>query len=241
MKGNVIIIGASAGIGRALAVEMAQNGYTLGLTARRMDKLEALQAEIKGKSYVRQMDISDGEASRRILEELVQEMGGVDILVLNAAVGHLGANWEENREMLMINVVGTIALADWGVHYFKARKKGHIVGISSVAKHRAFRAAIVYSASKSFLSAYLQGINHFFAKKGGTVAVTDIRPGFVETAMTAQNDKNEMFWVSTPEVSAVYIRKAIESRKKVAYITPRWWWAGQLMSLLPDFIVHRFM
>jgi short-subunit dehydrogenase len=238
---KIIIIGASAGIGRALAIEMSKNGYEVGVTARRKELLESLQQEMPNKSYLAVMDVADTETSRTQLADLVEEMGGdVDIIVLNTAVGYLGITWEENREMIQVNTMGNVALGDWAMHYFKERKKGHIVGISSVAKHRAFRTAIVYSASKSFLSAYLQGLNHFFSYyKKYDVAVTDIRPGYVETYMTAQNDPKSMFWVSKPEVAAYYIRKAIEKRKKVAYITPKWWFAGQLMQLLPDFIVHR--
>ncbi|MBX7242399.1 MAG: SDR family NAD(P)-dependent oxidoreductase [Bacteroidia bacterium] len=239
MSKKAIIIGASAGIGRALAIELGKNGYDVGITARRKELLESLQKEIPTQSWIQVMDVANTEESRTQLGALIEIMGGCDIIILNAAVGHTGLNWEENREMIQINTLGNVALGDFAFHYFKQKKSGHIVGISSVAKHRAFRTAIVYSATKSFLSAYLQGIRHFFAYKRVPVYVTDIRPGFVETFMTSQNDPKAMFWVSTPETAAYYIRKAIEKRKKVAYITPRWWWAGQLMQFLPDWVAHK--
>ena len=240
MSKKAIIIGASAGIGRALAIELGKNGYSLGLTARRKEMLESLQKEIPTPSWIQVMDVSNTEESRAQLADLVEKMGGMDLLILNAAVGHTGLTWEENKEMITVNTLGNVALGDFGVHYFRKQKSGHLVGISSVAQHRAFRTAIVYSATKSFLSAYLQGVRHFFTFKKYPVTVTDIRPGYVETFMTAANDPKSMFWVSTPEVAAHYIRRAIEKKKKVAYITPRWWLAGKLMQYLPDWLAHRF-
>lgn len=242
MAKKAIIIGASAGIGRALAIEMSKNGYEVGITARRREMLESLQKEMQTQSYVCVMNVGDTETSREQLADLVEEMGGeVDVIILNAAVGHTGVTWEENREMIQVNTLGNVALGDWAMHYFKNRKKGHIVGISSVAMHRAFRSAIVYSATKSFLSAYLQGLNHFFSfyKHKYDVAITDIRPGYVATYMTSQNDPKQMFWVAKPEEAAYYILRAIQKRKKVAYITPRWWFAAKFMAALPDWIAHK--
>lgn len=239
MHKKAIIIGASAGIGKALAIELGKNGYELGLTARRVGLLESLQKEIATRTWVQQMDVADTEAARTQLAALVEKMGGMDILILNAAVGLTGTTWEENKTMIEVNTLGNISLGDFGVHYFKDKKQGHLVGISSVAMHRAFRTSVVYSATKSFLSAYLQGIRHFFAYKKLPVDVTDIRPGFVETDMTSVNDPKKMFWISKPETAAYYIRKAIENKKSIAYITPRWWLIGQIMRLLPDWLVHK--
>lgn len=239
MTKKVIIIGASAGIGRALALSMSKAGYEVGITARRKELLESLQAEMPQKSYLKVMDIAKPDDARIQLAELVEEMGGMDIIVLNSAVGHGFLNWETDKEMIMINTLGTVALGDWAADFFKKQEKGHIVGISSVAMHRAFRSAIVYSATKSFLSAYLQGIRHYFVYKKGQFSVTDIRPGFVETFMTAQNDPKKMFWLTKADEASNYILSAIEKKKKIAYISPRWWIMGKIMSWLPDWLAHK--
>jgi short-subunit dehydrogenase len=236
---KAIIIGASTGIGRALAIEMSKAGYELGLVARRKELLESLQKELPNKSYIQTMDIAQTTESRQALESLIQTMGGMDIIVLNSAVGLPDTSWEDANSMIQINIAGTVALAQLSLEYFKKQGSGHIVGISSVAKHRAFRSAIVYSATKSFLSAYLQGIRHYVVRYKKNITISDIRPGYVETPMTSQNDPKSMFWVEKVEVAAQYILRAIEQKKSVAYIRPRWWFAAQFMQFLPDFIFHR--
>lgn len=236
---KAIIIGASTGIGRALAIEMSKAGYELGLVARRQELLESLQKELPNKSWVQTMDIAQTTESRSALESLIQKMGGMDIIVLNSAVGLPDKTWEEAQTMIQINIAGTVALAQLSLEYFKQQGSGHIVGISSVAKHRAFRTAIVYSATKSFLSAYLQGIQHYVVRYKKNIAISDIRPGFVETPMTSHNNPKEMFWVEKVDVAAKYILRAIEKKKTIAYIRPRWWWIAQVMEYLPNFIIHR--
>ncbi|MFN0204238.1 MAG: SDR family NAD(P)-dependent oxidoreductase, partial [Bacteroidia bacterium] len=106
--------------------------------------------------------------------------------------------------------------------------------------HRAHRSSIIYSATKSYLSAYLQGLRHYSEHYKKKITISDIRPGFVETPMTEQNDPKQMIWVATAERAAYYILRAIEKKKSVAYITPRWWILGKVMQYLPDFIMHRF-
>ena len=239
MPQKAIIIGASAGIGRALALAMSKAGYEVGITARRIELLQSLQTEMLTKSYLKVMDISKAEEARTQLAELVTEMGGMDIIVLNSAVGHGFLAWETDKEMIMINTLGTVALGDWAVAFFKKQEKGHLVGISSVAMHRAFREAIVYSATKSFLSAYLQGLRHYFVHKKGAFTVTDIRPGYVETFMTSQNDPKKMIWVTKADKAADYILAAIKKKKKIAYISPRWWILGKVMAWLPDWLAHK--
>lgn len=239
MSKKAIIIGASAGIGRALALAMSKAGYEVGITARRAELLNTLQTEMAGKSYIKVMDIAKTEEARAQLSELVAEMGGMDIIVLNSAVGHGFLAWETDKEMIMVNTLGTVALGDWAADFFKKQEKGHLVGISSVAMHRAFRTAIVYSATKSFLSAYLQGVRHYFVHKKGVFTVTDIRPGFVETFMTSQNDPKKMIWVTKADKAADYILSAIENKQKVAYISPRWWILGKVMAYMPDWVVHK--
>ncbi len=239
MSKKVIIIGASAGIGRALALAMSKAGYEVGITARRKELLDSLQTEMPNKSFVKVMDIGQAEVARTQLAELVAEMGGMDMLVLNSAVGHGFLKWETDKEMIMVNTLGSVALGDWAIDFFKKQEKGHLVGISSVAMHRAFREAIVYSATKSFLSAYLQGVRHYFVHKKGNFAVTDIRPGFVETFMTSQNDPDKMFWLTKADEAADYILSAIEKKKKIAYISPRWWIMGKIMGLMPDWLAHK--
>ena len=247
---KVIIIGASAGIGKALAEVFAGNGFAIGLTARRVELLKELQTRLKTKTntsaiantstYVKYMDLLKPEEAMKALEELIKEMGGVDIIVINSGVGNEGQmlEFEKERASIDVNVLGFTAMAITATNYFERKGEGHIVGISSVAAIRPYRTAPAYGASKAFMSFYLQGLRHKFAKQGFNISITDIRPGFVYTPLT-QNNK-DMFWLATPEKAAEQIYDAIIKKKKYAYITKRWRLAAWVLRIIPDFIYNKF-
>jgi short-subunit dehydrogenase len=121
--------------------------------------------------------------------------------------------------------------------YFLARGGGHIVGISSVAAFRGNDTAHAYSASKAFISNYMEGLRKKAVKRKIPLAVTDVRPGFVDTEMI--EEIKGLFWVSTQEKTARQIFSAIRRRKKRAYITRRWRLVGWLLRWAPDWIFYR--
>lgn len=232
-----IIIGASTGIGYQLALEMSRRGYAIGITARREDNLRQLAEQISGPCHYCRMDTADTETSRQQLTDLIQKMGGtLDILVLNAAIGVPGTDWPAYRDTIDINISGTVALASVGIETFKTQGHGHLVGISSVAGVRGLRHSIIYSASKAFLVSFLQGLDHYTMHTRHRIHITDIRPGFVETPMTEQNEK--MFWLIKADHAARLIADAIQSRRRVAYIPGRWRIIATLMRNLPRFILR---
>jgi short-subunit dehydrogenase len=120
--------------------------------------------------------------------------------------------------------------------YLERRGSGHIVGITSVAGLRGIGAAPAYSASKAFMSTYLQALRYRFRKMKLPVAVTDVRPGFVDTAM---GKSTQRFWVASPEIAAHQIVAAIRRRRRHVYVTRRWRLAGWMMRMLPDAIYSR--
>ncbi len=231
---KVVIIGASSGIGWDLAKVFSQNGHTVGLTARRLDFLQNLQNELVIPSHIRKMDVADAHAARQTLAELVEEMGGMDILVLNAALGDSKPSWEAELQMIDVNVAGFTALANWAVQYFENQGGGQIVGISSVASLRGTRIATVYSATKAYISSYMEGLQQRSNQKRQNITVTDIRPGFVATPMTQEN--KGMFWVASSAKAARQMYAAIMAKRRVAYITKRWWMVAQAIKLVPDFL-----
>jgi short-subunit dehydrogenase len=241
---RAIVVGASSGIGRALALRLAREGYAVGLAARRLPLLLELQAEIGRRGpgdagcRVRQLDVSDTPRAMALLEELIEELGGVDLVVLSAGTGHLNPDleWAPEAETLAVNVLGFAALANVAYRHFVRRGSGHLVGISSIAARRGGGGAPAYNASKSFVSAYLDGLRHKLARLGSPVAVTDIQPGFVRTAM-AQGP--HVFWAASPEAAAEQIWQAIRRRRKRAIVTRRWTLIAWLMRLLPDAVYHR--
>lgn len=237
MAQKVIIVGASSGIGYELAKVYSENGFEVGITARRLENLKQLQQELPGKSYVRQMDVTRYEEARNVLEDLVQEMGGLDILVLNAGIGFSKPSWENEIRIIEVNAAGFTALANWAVAYFEEKGGGQIAGISSMASLMGTRIATVYSATKAYVSSYMQGIrSRSYYKKQGLV-VTDIKAGFIATNLTAGN--KGMFWVATPQKAARQIFEAVKKKKRVAYITRRWRIIAWIIKLTPDFLMER--
>ena len=235
---KAIVVGASSGIGRALAVELARNGYAVGLMSRRTALLEQLQAELGPTARVQTGDVSQPDTAMPALEKLIQEMGGVDLVVLNAGTGHVNPDlkWEMEQETIAVNSLGFAALATVAFNYFTKQGRGHLVGISSVAALLANSRAPAYSASKAFASNYLAGLRCRALRAGLPIVVTDIKPGFVDTAMGQSPGR---FWVASPEKAAAQIMDAIRRRAAHAYITRRWRLIAWLFKTLPEFILRR--
>ena len=234
---KAIVIGASSGIGKALAEVLSNNGYEVGITGRRADLLRSLQQTLPEKAFIKQMDLRALEASMQQLKELMQEMGGLDLIVLNAGFAHddKELDWQKAKEVLDVNVVGFAAIANVALKHFIQQKHGHIIGISSICADYAFKDAFTYSASKSFASALCQGIRNTVRSSGLPIYVTDIRPGFVDTAMIAGN-KNK-FWESSPREAAEQVYDAIQSHKKISYVTKRWRIVAWGLKLAPDWLI----
>jgi short-subunit dehydrogenase len=236
-KGNAIIIGASSGIGEALARLLARVGYRVGMCARRGELLTALQSELPG-SAVRQMDVGKPDEAIELFRELVEEMGGADMVVISAGTGFINPEleWLKEKTTIDVNVVGFCALAGAAVKYFIGRGQGHLVGISSVAALFGSHHAPAYNASKAFVSNYLEGLRGKVRTLRLPVTITDIRPGFVDTAM-AQGAF--IFWAASPEKAARQIYEAIRKKRACAYVTRRWRLLAWLVKIAPRSLLSR--
>ncbi len=237
---KIIIIGASSGIGEALAREFSARGFIVGMTARRLELLDKIKQQLPNMSYTKKMDLLDPYASIDGLNDLISEMGDVDIVVINSGVGYINHDlvWGLERATIDVNVVGFTAMAIASANYFIKKGQGHIVGISSVSAIRPYREAPAYGASKSYDSFYMGGLRHKFKKQKINIDVTDVLPGFVYTPLTSSNKK--MYWVSTAQKAATQIYEAIIAKKETVYITKRWRLVAWMMRWVPDFIYNRF-
>lgn len=237
---NIIIIGATSGIGYALAEAYLQAGWKVGATGRRLEALEPLRASAPDRAFVRRHDTTAPD-SIATLESLVAEMGGADVVVYNSGVGIYNKNmdWEPEQTTIAVNVSGFTEVATWAYRYFRQRGGGHLVGVSSIASLRGGRTAPAYHASKAFMSNYMDGLRQKAWHHRLQMHVTDIRPGFVDTPMTEQN--RNMFWVATPQRAARQIMSAISRKAEVAYITRRWVLVAWLFRLAPQWLYKRFM
>jgi short-subunit dehydrogenase len=232
---KAIIVGATSGIGKGLAEIFAENGYKVGIAGRRTDFLEQLKAGRPDSFLVKTMDVIDTSTAVKSMDELVEELGGLDLIVICSGVGNIVENidFEVEKRTIDVNVIGFTNIADWAFNYFNKQRFGHLVGISSVAGLRGIRYAPSYSASKSYQINYLESLRQKAAHLKLPVYVTDIRPGFVDTAM-AQG--NKVFWVAPVEKAAQQIFQAIRSKKKVAYITKRWRLLAAILKQIPNVI-----
>ena len=235
---KAIIIGATSGIGRELAKVLSADGYIVGLTGRRLHLLEQLEEELPNQAYIRWMDVSDESASND-LQMLIDEMQGVDLVILNAGTGSIDPSlpWEKEKVTIETNVLGFAALANVAYHHFNQKGSGHLVGVSSISGIRGGGGAPAYSASKAFVSNYLQGLRYIVEKSGKNITVTDIQPGFVDTAM-AQGD--HVFWSAPTQKAAAQIYRAIRKKKNHAYITKRWRLIAWALKVMPDGCYNKF-
>ncbi len=235
---KAIVIGASSGIGRELAKALAREGYVLGLAARRVELLTELQRELPTGSHLKRIDVTRAHEARKLLEELICEMGGTDLIIISAGVIFQDPDWDEECETINVNVTGFTAMFNYAFNYFCKKGSGHIVGISSVAAVRGGHCSSVYNASKAFQSSLMHGFRIRARRMGVNVHITDVRPGHVSTTM--MEGQKGAFWVIPTETAARQIAAAIRKKRKQVYITPRWRIVALFMKILPDWIYSRF-
>jgi short-subunit dehydrogenase len=235
---KAIIIGASSGIGKSLAKLLADNDYKVGITGRRTKLLNELKETNSNSFFIKTFDVTDTKASIEKLEELIAELGGIDLIILSSGTGDLNESldFETEKKIIDINVIGFTNIIDWAFNHFEKQEFGHIVAISSVAGIRGSREAPSYNATKSYQINYLEGLRQKSTKSKKPIFVTDIRPGLVDTDMA----KGEgLFWVMPVEKVTKQIFKAIKNKSKVVYVTKRWGLIARLLKLLPRFIYDR--
>lgn len=181
---KAIIIGATSGIGKELAKILADKNYLVGITGRRKNNLEEIK-ETKPESYIIKSFDCTTESNSEKLNELVNELGGLDLLVMSSGTGDLNENlnYEIERKTIGLNVHAFTEIVDWTFNFFKKQGKGHLAAISSIAGIRGSRIAPAYNASKAYKLNYLEGLRQKAKKTGKPIFVTDIRPGFVDTDM----------------------------------------------------------
>lgn len=240
MAKTVFITGASSGIGRALATELAGRGYDLFLTARRLEALEQARAEIAAATpgrrvEVRQLDVRDDADVAAAVEEAAQVLGRCDIVVANAGVGNSGrvgeGNMERARLIVETDLIGAIATVNAAVTHFRRQgEAGQIVGISSVAGVRGLPGSASYSASKAGLTTYLESVRA--ETHGEPITVTTLAPGYIDTPIN--HDMASRPFLIDAEKGARIMADLIE--RGVSYSTvPRMPWTviSPLLRLLP--------
>lgn len=238
MSKKIIIVGASSGIGEAMALQYAAIGHKVGITGRRTALLQNIKMQFPSLIEYECFDVT-GDVNIQKLEMLISKLGGLDLIVISAGWGRPSEtlNWDIDKKITTTNVNGFIEIANWSFNYFVKQGHGKIAAISSVAANRGSSYSPAYAASKAFESIYCEGLSIKARKLKKEIYITCIEPGFVNTDMAHGGDK--MFWIAPVEKASRQIIKAIEKKKRKVYITKRWWLIAKLMRLLPYWIYRK--
>jgi len=245
MNKKVIIIGASSGIGKALALLYLNAGCQVGITGRRKELLEEIQEQYPNQVYVESFDVQADNAAEHV-ESLIRKMGGMDLLIYNSGYGDVSneLNWEIEKRTYETNVKGFIIIVHKAFNYFVAQGYGQLAAISSVAALRGNSQAPGYSASKAFMSTYMEGL-HMKALKLRTpngeripISVTDILPGFIATKPAKANT---VFWIAPVEKAVRQMYHVIEKRKRRAYVPRRWALIAWVLKWVPFFVFRKIV
>ena len=183
-------------------------------------------------------DITETTSIVQELDELTAELGGLDLLVISSGTGDLNENLDFaiDKRTIDTNVLGFTCVADWAFTYFEQQKAGHLVAISSVGGLRGSRQAPSYNASKAFQINYLEALRQKATFLNIPIAVTDIRPGFVETDMAKGEGQ---FWVASVEKAARQIYDAIINKRQIVYVTRRWQFVAAILQRIPGILYCR--
>jgi short-subunit dehydrogenase len=241
-----LIIGASDGLGAELARKLAKEGYILALLARRAEKLDSLCHEIntsfkQQRAYAYVHDVAQVNQVPNLLRKVVADLGGLDLVIFVAGVNYPPGgidkfNFENDRRMIEINLIGAMAWLHPISEMFQAAKSGQIVGISSVAGDRGRVGNPGYNTSKAGLTTYLEALRNRLTRHG--VDVLTVKPGFLKTEMLKAAQGATPFAVE-PSKAADDILRAMKKRKQMIYTPSIWRWIMLVIQHVPSVIFRR--
>ena len=221
---RALVTGASRGIGRALAEDLAARGATVGLLARNVDELNELAASLPGDHVVLPCDIGDQFQVEAAIKKFVAEAGGLNLLVANAGIAHYGpfmqVPMESAEQMVRINVLGTMYTVRAGLDYMLDRAEGHVVVVSSGAGLRSFPWAAAYGATKAADRMFAEALRHELSGTG--IDLTTVYPGEIKTDLHAHEQDRLPDWYRPKDAvpaadMAAAILKAVEQNKRSVY------------------------
>jgi len=218
---KAIVIGASSGLGNEVARLLLEQGWMLGVAARRIEPLEQLRDIAPERVQTQVLDVTCDNAPADF-QNLIEKVGGMDLLFYASGIGSQNMELESNIELNTVNTngLGFTRMIGAAYNYMADHGGGHIAAISSIAGTKGLGAAPSYSATKAFQSTYLQALEQQANMRNLKISFTDLRPGFVATALLGANPKYPML-LETKAVAREMV-KAINSRKHVRVIDWRW-------------------
>lgn len=235
---RAIIIGATSGIGLEVAKCLLKKGWKLGLAGRRTSKLQEIQQLSPEQIEIQTLDVLQEHASGQ-LRELIQRVGGMDLFLLSSGIGFQNTALESHIELNTVrtNVEGFTRMVTEAFHYFKENEGGHLAVISSIAGTKGIGVAPAYSATKRFQNTYLDALEQLAHLQKLNIYFTDIRPGFVATALL--NDGKNYPMLMRVERVAQQITRALERKHRVAIIDGRYQLLVFFWRLIPGWLWKR--
>jgi decaprenylphospho-beta-D-erythro-pentofuranosid-2-ulose 2-reductase len=238
------LVGATRGMGRALARRMAERGDALFLLGRHPGELERSARDLAargaaGRVATASLDLADPSGFAAALDAADRALAGFDTLVVSAGdfarQEELARDPERLGRLLGVNVTGTLVLCQMAAERLASRGGGTLCAFSSVAGDRARRSNYLYGASKAGLSAFLEGLGHAYQERG--VRVVCIKPGFVRTGMTAGLPVPP--FAGEPDAVAARVLRALDAGRPVVYAPAAWRWIMAVIRLLPRAVMRR--
>jgi len=241
---NWIVIGATSAIAEAVCRIWASRGYKLFLVARNEEKLQevAKDLSVRGAAQVEtySLDMNVFDRHQACFDEALSKLGKVDGIFI--AHGTLPdqqacqASFDVARKEIDTNAMSVISLCTIAANLFEQQRQGDIAVISSVAGDRGRQSNYVYGAAKGMVSVFLQGLRNRLSPAG--VNVLTIKPGFVDTPMTAGFDKSGPLWASVDQVAAGIV-KSVDKHRNVVYLPWFWWIIMNIIRHIPEFIFKK--
>ena len=241
-KKIIWITGASSGIGKALAIKFAENGWIVAASARRENLLNELK-QINQNIYPFPLDVTEIENCKTVAKKILEQFKNIDICVFGTGMhdpkSEKTFNLKKIREIMEVNYFGTMNSINSIYEYFSEKKSGQISIISSVAGYRGLPAAGAYCASKAALTSFAESLNFDMLKKN--VRVSLISPGFIKTPMTDQNDF-PMPMIKSPEFAAEQIYIGLTKKKTFEIHFPKvFTYFLKFLSILPSSIYFKIV
>jgi short-subunit dehydrogenase len=241
-KKVIWITGASSGIGRALAIKFANEGWIVAASARRENLLKELN-KINENIYAFPLDVTNIEQCKTVFKNIIEKFKDVEISIFGTGIhdpkSEKEFNLEKIRKIMEVNYFGTMNSINSVCSFYNKKKSGQISIISSVAGYRGLPAAGAYCASKSALTSFAESLH--FEMKRKNVRVTLVSPGFIKTPMTDQNDF-PMPMIKSPEFAAEKIYNGLVTKKNFEIHFPKaFTYIMKLLRILPNGIYFKIV
>jgi len=235
---RAIVMGASSGIGHEVAQLLITDGWTVGVAARRIDKLADLQNVAPERVVVAKIDVTDNNAETNF-RQLIERIGGLNLYFHSAGIGWQNTTLDPDKEIktMETNATAFTRMVGAAYRYFTENGGGHIACITSIAGTKGLGVAPAYSATKALQNVYIQALEQLAITKHQNICFTDIRPGFVDTPLL--DGTHNLPMLMTTEKVARSIIKAINNRRHICVIDTRWCIITFFWRLIPNWIWRR--